>query len=388
MSGANVTLPLMIAPPEARRVLIATIGLLGRGGTDTYTRDLALALLRRGWLPIIYTTIAGEFAEELRAATVPIVNSIEAVGAPPDVIHGHHHIETLAAMARFPGVPTLFMCHDAITWHSVPPQSSRIGAYVAVDRNCRDRMIFEHGIAEESIQVMGNAVDLRRFTPRPPLPTRPTRALVLSNTVTANDWGATLRSACRQRGITLDLAGAAADAFVNHPEELLARYDLVFGKGRCALEGMASGAAVIVCDERGLSGMVTSGDLPAARHLNFGLRTLQQPMTVENILHEIDRYDAVDAARVSARIRASADIDLLAGELIELYEELIAAKTSLPAEEEMRSMAGSLERLLPLLYGRPTPPTLAGRLQRRLTNSRMLAYPARLLYQLKRRLGV
>ncbi|HEV7765343.1 MAG TPA: glycosyltransferase family 4 protein [Thermoanaerobaculia bacterium] len=378
----------MIAPPEARRVLIATIGLLGRGGTDTYTRDLALALLRRGWLPIIYTTIAGEFAEELRAATVPIVNSIEAVGAPPDVIHGHHHIETLAAMARFPGVPTLFMCHDAITWHSVPPQSSRIGAYVAVDRNCRDRMIFEHGIAEESIQVMGNAVDLRRFTPRPPLPTRPTRALVLSNTVTANDWGATLRSACRQRGITLDLAGAAADAFVNHPEELLARYDLVFGKGRCALEGMASGAAVIVCDERGLSGMVTSGDLPAARHLNFGLRTLQQPMTVENILHEIDRYDAVDAARVSARIRASADIDLLAGELIELYEELIAAKTSLPAEEEMRSMAGSLERLLPLLYGRPTPPTLAGRLQRRLTNSRMLAYPARLLYQLKRRLGV
>lgn len=359
----------MIAPPEARRVLIATIGLLGRGGTDIYTRDLALALLRRGWLPIIYTTIVGEFAEELRAATVPIVNSIEAVGAPPDVIHGHHHIETLAAMARFPGVPTLFVCHDATTWHSVPPRSPRIGAYVAVDRNCRDRMIFEHGIAEEAIRVMGNAVDLRRFSPRPSLPIRPTRALVLSNAVTANNWGATVRSACQQRGITLDLAGAAADAFVNRPEQLLAQYDLVFGKGRCALEAMASGAAVIVCDERGLSGMVTSDDLPAARHLNFGARTLQQPITVETILHEIDRYDAVDAARVSDRIRASANIDLLAGEFIELYEELIAAKVSLPAEEEMRSMAGSLERLLPLLYGRPGP-------------------PARLLDRLKRRLGV
>ncbi|MEK6373109.1 MAG: glycosyltransferase [Acidobacteriota bacterium] len=375
----------MIAPPEARRVLIATIGLMGRGGTDVYTRDLALALLRRGWLPIIYTTIAGPFAEELRAATVPIVNSIDAVGAPPDVIHGHHHVETLVAMARFPGVPALFVSHDAITWHSVPPRSPRIGAYVAVDRNCRDRMIFEHGIAEQRIRVMGNAVDLRRFTPRPPLPTRPARALAFSNAVTANNWGATLRSACRQRGITLDLAGSAADSFVDRPEELLPRYDLVFGKARCALEAMASGAAVIVCDERGLSGMVTSGDLPAARQLNFGARTLQRPITVENILREIDRYDPADAARVSAHIRASADVDLLAGEFIELYEELIAAKLSLPPEDELRAMAASLERLLPLLHGRPTPP---GRLRWRLANSRMLAYPARLLHQLKRRLGV
>jgi hypothetical protein len=378
----------MLTPPEARRVLIATIGLKGRGGTDVYTRDLALALLRQGWLPIVYTTIAGPFAEELRAATVPIVSSIDAVGAPPDVIHGHHHVETLAAMARFPGVPALFVCHDSITWHSVPPRSPRIGAYVAVDRNCRDRMVFEHGIAEESVRVMGNAVDLRRFTPRPPLPTRPLRALALSNAVTPNNWGATLRSACRQRGITLDLAGAAADSFVDHPEELFPRYDLVFGKARCALEAMAAGAAVIVCDERGLSGMVTSGDLPAARHLNFGMRTLQRAITVENILQEIDRYDAADAARVSADVRASADIDLLAGQFIELYEELISANVPLPPEDEMRAMAASLERLLPLLHGRPTPRIVAGVFRRRLTNSKMLAYPARFLYQLKRRLGV
>ncbi|MGZ8829013.1 MAG: hypothetical protein ACXW2Q_01415, partial [Thermoanaerobaculia bacterium] len=153
-------------------------------------------------------------------------------------------------------------------------------------------------------------------------------------------------------------------------------------------EAMASGAAVIVCDERGLSGMVTSADLPAARQLNFGVRTLQQPITVENILREIDRYDPADAGRVSAQIRASADTDLLAGEFIDLYEELIAAKPSLTAENELRAMASSLESLLPLLHGRPAPPILAARLRRHLTNSRMLAYPARFLYQLKRRLGV
>ena len=38
---------------EPRRVLIATLGVYGRFGTDLYTRDLALALLRRGWLPVV-----------------------------------------------------------------------------------------------------------------------------------------------------------------------------------------------------------------------------------------------------------------------------------------------------------------------------------------------
>src|SRR4051794_39666939 len=42
-------------------------------------------------LPIIYTTSPGAAAEELRKATIPIVTQIDAAGAAPDVIHGHHH---------------------------------------------------------------------------------------------------------------------------------------------------------------------------------------------------------------------------------------------------------------------------------------------------------
>jgi len=36
--------------------------------------------------------------------------------------------------------------------------------YVAVDRNCRDRMLSEHGIAESSIHVLTNPVEMQRFT--------------------------------------------------------------------------------------------------------------------------------------------------------------------------------------------------------------------------------
>lgn len=376
----------MSPPPEPRRVLIATIGLNGLGGTDIYTRDLALALLRHGATPVVYTTIGGRVADELRAATIPVVSRLADIGAAPDVIHGHHLVETLAALAHFPGVPALFVCHDATAWHSVPPKSPRIGAYVAVDRNCRDRMMFEHGIAEESIRVIGNAVDLSRLPRRPPLPDHPRRALVFSNGVSHNNWGAALRTACERRGIALDLAGSGANAFLDHPEEVLPRYDLVFGKARCALEAMACGAAVIVCDTRGLAGMVTTAGVAAMRELNFGARTLQRPVTVENVLAEIDRYDPADAARVSDAIRGAAGVDLLAGQFIALYDELIAANAPASAEDELRAMAASLERMLPALHGRQAPAGMAFRLRRRLTNSKTLAGPVRLLNHLKRRL--
>ncbi|HWS72674.1 MAG TPA: hypothetical protein VN605_11195, partial [Thermoanaerobaculia bacterium] len=140
--------------PEPRRVLIATITLAAGTGTAVYTRDLALALLRRGHLPIVYASQTGPLADELRHATIPVVTDLGDMGAPPDVIHGHHQFETLAALTRFPRIPALFVCHDGLTWHSIPPVGPRIGIYVAVDRNCRDRMVFEHGISEQLIHVL------------------------------------------------------------------------------------------------------------------------------------------------------------------------------------------------------------------------------------------
>jgi len=306
--------------PEPRRVLIATHSVTSSSGSDLYTRDLALALLRRGWQPCVFTTVLGNAGEVLRRATIPVTDDISSIAAAPDVIHGHHHLETLAALARFPGVPALFVCHDGLTWHSSPPRTPRIGRYVAVDRNCRDRMMLEHGIAE--VRVLLNAVDLERFRRRTPLPPRPRRALVFSNVASPDSFAKTIEAACSDRGIALDVIGRAAKNMTDHPEEILGQYDLVFGKARCALEAAATGTAVIVCDSAGLAGMITSRDLDAMRQLNFGARLLQRPITEETVGAEIDRYDADDAAKVSDAIRATAGVDLLAEQFIELYEEL------------------------------------------------------------------
>jgi glycosyltransferase involved in cell wall biosynthesis len=328
---------------EPRRVLIATHSAISCSGADLYTRDLALALLRRGWQPVVYATVLGAVAEELRQATIPVTSDITAIAAAPDVIHGHHHLETLTALARFPGVPALFVCHDGVTWHSTPPRTPRIGAYAAVDRNCRDRLMMQHGIAE--VRIVPNGADLERFRRRDALPARPQRALIFSNAASETSFAAIIASACSQRGIALDVTGRAAGNAVAHPEDILATYDLVFGKARCALEAAATGTAVIVCDAGGLAGLITTRDVDAMRPLNFGMRLLQRPITEETIGAEIDRYDPDDAARVTDAVRATAGVDLLAEQFIEIYGDLSERHVPISPDDDLRAIADSLSHL-------------------------------------------
>ncbi len=368
---------------EAPRVLIATTGLTGRGGTDLYARDLAIALLRFGWLPIVYSTQPGPVAEELRRATIPVVRHLDDCVAQPDIIHGQHTVETLAALTRFPDVPAIFVCHDALTWHSIPPLSPRIRAYVAVDRNCRDRMMFEHGIPEESIRVLTNSVDLRRFARRPPLPSLPRRAVVFSNAARENTWVAPIRSACTRRGIELDVIGENSGRFGARPEESLREYDVVFAKARCALEALAVGTSVIVCDYAGFAGMVTTGNRSQLQQLNFGARTLQYPITAERVLDALQQYDPADAAAVCQSIRSTSGSDVRAADLIALYEEILSVPTEVPASDVLRAMSRSLERLLPHLYV-SKPPSKMRAMAGSLANVKALALPVRLLYRLRR----
>ena len=189
------------------RILIINNSLAMRAGSELYVRDLATALLARGHTPIAYSTELGDVARELRAATVPVIDDLEALGAAPDLIHGQHHLETMTAILRFPGVPAIYVCHGWAPWQEAPPRSPRILRYVAVDHACRDRLVFEHGISEERVRVLFNFVDLERFAPRAPLPARPTRALVFSNAASERTHVGVLREACARAGIALDVVG-------------------------------------------------------------------------------------------------------------------------------------------------------------------------------------
>ncbi len=324
------------------KVLIANATLATLTGTETYVRDLALGLLRKGHCPIVYAPELGHIADGLQRATVPVVDNLNRVGAVPDIIHGNHNTELVTSLLQFENVPAVFYCHSWTDWISAPPAHPRILRYVAVDDTCRDRLVLEHAIPEERVRVQLHAADLKRFKARGPLPAKPVRALVFSNNANHCTHLNAVREACKRAGIKLDVVGSGINASATNPETLLGNYDLVFAKARCALEALTVGTAVILCDAAGCGPLVTTTDLERLRRLNFGIRTLTENVDANTLLKQIERYDAADAMEVSRRVRETSNLESLVDDVINVYGEVIAEFRELPlidVAEENRAVA-------------------------------------------------
>jgi hypothetical protein len=319
-------------------VLLTNNALGPRAGSETYIRDVGLALLRRGHHPVAFSLFLGEVAEELRRATIPVLDDLTRMGEPPDVIHGHHHFETLIAALAFPGVPVVNFCHGWMPWEEMPLHHPSVRRYVAVDEVCVDRLVRDEGIAPCRVELLLNFVDLERFRARPPLPARPARAVVLSNAATSEGYARMIRAACEAAGVTLEIVGGTAGNAWSTPETMLPAYDLAFAKGRSALEALAVGCATVLADRAGAGPLVTPDNYEVLRRRNFGIRELRHPHDVAWYATQIARYRGDEAALVSARVRAEAAMEPAVDRLLDIY----AAAMTTPAGTGDASRAAAL----------------------------------------------
>jgi hypothetical protein len=247
----------------------------------------------------------------------------------------------MLALQRFPGVPAVFFSHDFTAWHDAAPHFPRILRYVAVDQANADRLVLTHDVPPDRIRVVLNAVDCERFRPRSPLPATPSRALVFSNYASERTHARAVREACERVSLALDFVGEGTGTHHERPEEVLGRYDLVFAKGRCALEAMAAGAAVVLVDFSGAGPMVTRDAVERLRRDNFGRRLLQSPLDPSSIAAEIRRYRADDAAAVSAWIRENANLERQLDELIGLYQEVVEERARMQIDPMAEARAAA-----------------------------------------------
>ncbi|HVL69164.1 MAG TPA: glycosyltransferase family 4 protein [Vicinamibacterales bacterium] len=346
----------MLPPSEPPlRVLFTNRILAHRTGTELYVRDVSTALLRRGHRPVVYSPRLGSLAAEIRQQTIPVVDDLTSLAEPPDIIHGHHGPETLTALLAFPGVPAVSVCHSWIGWADAPVRFPRIHRYLAVDDTCRHRLVAEHGVPPDRVEVVLNAVDLQRFRPRPALPPKPLRALIFSNSSGEEaPHVRAIRAACARTGIHVELAGFRSGHLLERPEDALGAYDIVFAKARAAFEAAAVGTAVVLCDVAGAGPMVRTSNLDELRRVNFGRRALRDAPTIEWALGEIARYDAADAAAVSRRVRVVASHEAQVDHLLDIYRDVLAAHRAAPADPdgEQRAAAVYLRRLSHRLYER------------------------------------
>lgn len=336
------------------RILLTNNTLGQRAGSELYLRDVAVALMKRGHMPVAYSTHLGAVAEELRRATVPVIDDLNALAVAPDIIHGQHHLDAMTAMLHFPDTPAIYMCHGWLPPEERAPLFPTIGRYVAVDDLCRERLLTTAGIPASMVEVLYNFADLDRFQPRPPLPTKPGSALVFSNYAADSATLAEIRAACLEMGITrFDIVGSSHGTAVDRPETILGSYDIVFAKARAAIEALTTGCAVVVADYTGLGGMVTSANLDALRRLNFGVRSLQKtPISQDAVRAELALYSPEDAQRVSAAMRQSADMQGAVTRLEAIYAEVMAAHSPAPADAKLKAAAAYMKTLAPAVKAR------------------------------------
>ena len=323
-------------------ILLTNVCLRGRTGTEMMTAELAIALFRRGHRVALYSPRIGTLAYELRGQGIPVTDQIGTIGFSPDIIHGHHNMVLATAMVRFPNVPAIFVCHDSSMMYDQPILSESIGAYVAVDLACRDRLIVD-GAAASRVHVVPNAVDLSRFQCRHHWQPKPLTALAVVKS--RAPWLPAVRVACKAAGVILTEVGPGVGNSVSDlPERMLAS-DIVFAWSRSAVEAAATGAAVILCDEFGFGGLLTSAEAEQFPHSALGRRILSAAVTEAGVACALGSYSPVDAAAVAQIVRKKLSLDDMVDTYGHIYRNVIAASKELSPTPA--GLAAFLERIMP-----------------------------------------
>lgn len=333
------------------RVLITNTRLDGRGGTETFVRQLARGLEARGHTAMAYSSDPAELPRLLESDVVPVATDLARLPLRPDIIHAQHHLDTMAALLSLPGVPAVYHCHGAV-WRESVPAHPRIYEHLAVSHTLADRLSVEFAIPPDRISVLPNGVDLARFQPRSPLPARPARALVYHSRHDADSAAVrAIAEATSARGIAMDTVGARFGRLTDRPEVLLPAYDVVFASGLSALEALACGCAVIVLGRTSCGDLVGDTNFDRYRRTNFSVAVNSEPPSAAAIGAALDRYDAAECARVSARTRAEAGFDRLLDRLVPIYERIVERHRSAEGDPvaELSAAAQYLRRIVPLV---------------------------------------
>jgi hypothetical protein len=296
----------------------------------------------------------------------------------------------MTALLHFASAPAVYYCHSSRAWQEAPISFPRIYRYLAVSDSTLARLR-RHGIPAERIERLPNFVDLDRFRPRPPLPERPRRVAVFSNKLGEENHLPAIRAACTRAGLELETIGMGSGHAAARPWELLGRYDIVFASGRSALEAMAVGAAVVLCNDLGLGPLVTATRFDELRAANFGIDGERRgPVTVEEVEARVRDYCAADATEVTRRVRTEGSLAVAVDRLVAIYGEVIAEHARTPAAApgaEARAAAAHLRMLSSQLKDLAELQTMRNSLTWRL-RSRLLRVPGlRRTYRWLRRLG-
>jgi hypothetical protein len=133
--------------------------------------------------------------------------------------------------------------HSVEAESDAPPLHPQIVSYHAVSTIVRAQRA-SAALPASEIGLIYNAVDLDRF-PLKSIHARPERALIVAKKGAGREL---IRETCLRHGLCIDEVGPASGRVTSDLAGAFLSADLLFASGRSALEGLASGCAVVLTE--------------------------------------------------------------------------------------------------------------------------------------------
>ena len=333
-------------------VLITNCELRTTGGTETVVIELCRRLRLRGHLVMVFSPALGHSAELLIAQKFPVVSNLRDLPYKPDIIHGQHHLETISALLALPETPAIYYIHGAVPWQERVPIHPRILGYINLAEAANFRLGVEKSIPPERCYVLENQINLDLFpSPKTPPMRLQTAAYCPRSKPSPQMWDK-IQQLCREHSIVLTHETEWAKSSITDPFAVYARYDLIFGSGRTALEALAAGCVVSTSDAEHLSPLITFKNVAERRQFNLSRALWENETPYADLSKQLANYLPDDQQQVVDFIRSDADSEKGADRLLIIYQKIIDEwKTALRPSftEEMVAASDYLRSLTPLL---------------------------------------
>jgi hypothetical protein len=300
-------------------VVLATNGLIGIGGSETYLLTVAEHLRRLGHDVTVHAAAGGAMSEFMQERGLRVEIGEGGLPEACDVVLVQDAGMAYALADRWPETPQVFRAPSALYDFQTPPQLPGVVAAVVV---CSDRIRrhVEALAGEREIVRLRHPIDVKRLSPQGEIRARPRRAVLLGNYVSGRRREL-LMEAWGEAGIECVTVGAHGVATPDPLDEIAAA-DIVVGKSRAILDAMACGRAAYVLDFPGGDGWVTEERYPAMEADNFAGQATEWVVDRERLVADLAAYRQ-DMGQVNRDlVLAHHDGRTHAYELVELFRRL------------------------------------------------------------------
>lgn len=338
-------------PPQ--RILITQRELKDYGGSEFFAIEIARALKTLGREVAIYCPSPGKLANIVTPSGIPVCETLDAVPFRPDIIHGQHHLPTMAALAYFPDAFGIYCWHGARPWVEQPPVHPRIRFHVVTSARMGPRLTSEFGVPADRVVTIPNFVDLRRFSRIREFADVPTRAVLYGQFGFNADELAQLQQSCADNNLELDKVGRAYGNPRPRPEYFLPDYDVAFAIGRCAIEALACGCAVMPIVPQLAGSLVTAESLDDWAASNFSPRyfTSANVMDSKWLSGELALITPEGQQAVIQKTRAAHAIEHAVAAFVDLYHRASVAEAPVGSGEEFARYLGRIAPQVDGMWG-------------------------------------